>query len=143
MAAEPLLNLDRRPNTKARKAWATTHGCARFNNGSPWYVWVDYNGTTLEVRISQVNARPASPTLSSNVNLASVLGTTNAFVGFTAGTGAGFETHDILQWQLNNTFAPIGGVAAPPTDVPTLSQYGLLLLLVGIALLGVRALRRA
>lgn len=103
----------------------------RMNNGAVWYAWIDYNGSAVEVRVAQTNSRPASPTLSYAVNLASVLGTTNAFVGFTSGTGAAFETHDILQWQLNDTFSPIGATTA--ATVPTLSELSLLLLALAVA----------
>ncbi len=87
----------------------------RLNNGSTWHAWVDYNGFTkqLEVRLSQNATRPAAATLSYNIDLPAVLGQTNAFVGFTSGTGGG-GTHDILNWQLTNTFAPI---SSAPGDV--------------------------
>jgi len=74
------------------------------------------------------------------VNLAAVLGTSQAFVGFTAGTGAGFENHDILSWQFDNAFAPIGTVGA----VPTLSETALfsIALLLGVAGMGFIRWRR-
>ena len=81
----------------------------RLNNGALWYAWVDYNGASdlLEVRLSTTSSRPAAAFLSHTVDLVTVLGTTNAFVGFTSGTGSGGGDHDILSWQLNNTFDPI------------------------------------
>ena len=97
----------------------------RMNNGAIWYAWIDYNGTTLELRLSQTPARPSAPTLSQAVNLVTVLGTTQAYVGFTSGTGAAFGNHDILTWQFDNAFNPIGAVAATP--VPTLSTSAMLL----------------
>lgn len=101
----------------------------RFNDGNVWYVWVDYNGVTdlLEARVSSTNSRPAAATVSTTVNLPATLGTTNAFVGFTSGTGAGGGTHEIVSWNLIGTFAPIGGtptptpLPGPSTPVPTLS----------------------
>ncbi|HVR93529.1 MAG TPA: PEP-CTERM sorting domain-containing protein, partial [Casimicrobiaceae bacterium] len=77
----------------------------RFNNGQVWYAWVDYNGSVIEARVSQTNSRPATPSVAFPVTLAAVLGTSTAFVGFTGGTGAGFENHDILSWQFNDAFA--------------------------------------
>jgi hypothetical protein len=100
---------------------------ARINNGATWFAWIDYDGTTLTLRLSQTSTRPAAPTLSQVVNLASVLGTTQAFVGFTSGTGAAFENHDVLTWRFDNAFAPIG-VAARSAAVPTLDDAGLVLL---------------
>ena len=56
------------------------------NDGNIWYAWVDYKGVSqdLEVRLSAIPVRPLAPTLAVSVNLPSVLGGTNAFVGFTA-----------------------------------------------------------
>jgi hypothetical protein len=90
-----------------------------------------------------------------------VLGTTNAFVGFTSGTGAGGGTHEILSWNLVGAFAPVGQtptpgptltptvpptntpVAGPAATVPTLSFP--MLALLGLALAGAAMflLRRA
>jgi Legume lectin domain/IPTL-CTERM motif len=112
----------------------------RFNNGQVWFVWIDYNGSVIEARVSPTNSRPASPNVALAVNLPAVLGTSQAFVGFTAGTGAGFENHDILSWQFDNAFAPIGAVSA----IPTLSETALFLvaLLLGAAGLGFIRWRR-
>ena len=113
----------------------------RMNNGNIWSAWVDYNGATntLELRLVESSViRPVTPLISTNVNLATVLGTTNAFVGFTSGTGAAFGNHDILSWEFRNTFSPI---VTPPGQgaVPEPSTYGL----IGAALLaGIIARRK-
>jgi hypothetical protein len=94
----------------------------RFNDGAVWFVWVDYNGVTdvLEARVSNTSARPASPNVTTSVNLPVILGTTNAFVGFTSGTGAGGGTHEILSWNLVGAFAPVGQTPTPgPALTPT------------------------
>jgi len=115
----------------------------RLNNGAVWYAWIDYNGSVLELRLNQVNARPVAPTLSHTVNLATVIGTNQAFVGFTSGTGAAFGNHDILTWVFDNSFNPIGGpAAAPPSDIPTASEVALALCALLLAVLGMRALGR-
>ncbi len=113
----------------------------RFNDGNVWFVWVDYNGVTdlLEARVATTAARPASPSVSFTVNLPAVLGTNNAFVGFTSGTGAAGGDHEIVSWNLVGSFQPIGQtpttgptvtptVPAPPAVVPTLSFPMLVLL---------------
>lgn len=86
-----------------------------FDNGNVWYAWVDYNGLTdtLEARWSDTNNRPSSAGLSLIVDLTTVLQTPNVFVGFTSATGSGYGNHDILAWQFNDTFAPIGAVPEP------------------------------
>lgn len=106
----------------------------RFNDGNAWFAWVDYNGVTdlLEARVSSTAARPAAANVSTTVDLPAILGTTNAFVGFTSGTGAGGGTHEIVSWNLVGAFAPVGQtptvgptitptIAAPAAVVPTLS----------------------
>jgi hypothetical protein len=71
------------------------------NDSNIWYAWVDYEGVSqdLEVRLSEIPVRPLAPTLAVSVNLSSVLGGTNAFVGFTGATGAGWHQQDILAWK--------------------------------------------
>ena len=84
---------------------------ADMNNGDIWNAWVDYNSATqlLEARLTRSATRPTAAFLSHTLDLATILGTTNAFVGFTSGTGAAFANHDVLSWTLEDHFAPIGG----------------------------------
>jgi len=110
----------------------------RMNNGAVWWAWIDYNGSVLELRLSSTSTRPASPTLSYTVNLVSVLGGTQAYVGFTSGTGAAFGNHDILTWQFDNSFAPFGAAA---TNVPVLSEGSLAAMALVLGLIGALALR--
>lgn len=104
----------------------TVPGC--MSNGDLWTATVTYNGTNLSVTLldpaegSTFNAITNYP-----IDIASLLGTNNAFVGFTAGTGGGFENHDIVNWQFANT-------ATLPTPEPNS------LLLVGTGLLALMAI---
>lgn len=108
----------------------------RMNNGADWFAWVDYNGATkdIEVRLSQTNTRPTAATLTRNADLVAALGQTNAFIGFTSGTGAAGGYHDIVSWQFEDDFRPID----PNNNVP---EPGVLSLL-GIGAVGLMASRR-
>lgn len=99
----------------------------RMNNGAVWSAWVDYNGLTdlLEVRLSQNNSRPTDVLLALNVDLVSVLGVPNAFIGFTSGTGAAGGFHDILNWEFTNTFSPINVPEPGAVMLLALSLIGL------------------
>ena len=81
-----------------------------MNNSNIWYAWIDYNGalSNLQIRVSETNSRPILPTLTNTVNLLDFLGQTNVYVGFTAGTGQNSNQQDILTWQINLNYNPIG-----------------------------------
>ncbi len=74
-----------------------------LNDGLIWYVWIDYDGPTqtLEVRLWPIAVRPAAPTLTVELDLLSVLGSSNVFAGFTAGTGGAWNDHDIRTWHMS------------------------------------------
>src|ERR1700674_1204770 len=80
----------------------TAAGC--MSNGDLWTANISYNGSTLNVSLldpavgSTFNAITNYP-----IDISTFLGTNTAFVGFTAGTGAGFENHDIVNWEFSNT----------------------------------------
>jgi hypothetical protein len=82
-------------------------------NGEVWSVWIDYDGTSLMVALAENSlVRPAN-IIDQAIDIDSLLGSTSAYVGFTAGTGAGFENQDILNWRLVQRFAPIQPVPEP------------------------------
>ncbi len=103
-----------------------------LNNGQIWNAWVDYNGasTLLEVRLDLSSVRPALPVLSLSRDLSGDLGSTSAFVGFTSGTGAAFANHDVLNWVLEDRFAPIG---VPVPEPGMIGLMGGALAFVGLA----------
>lgn len=112
----------------------------RFDNGQKWTVWVDYNGTSLEVRSSQTGVRPTGTVLTygtagSPFDLASTIGGTSAFIGFTASTGSATGTHELLGFAFSNTYLA-GGLAA----VPEPSTWALLIL--GLGAVAVASWRR-
>jgi hypothetical protein len=120
------------------QANVSTAGGNRMNNGAIWSAWVDYNGVTdsLEVRLAQGAAalRPLDALLAYTVDLTGILQSTDAFVGFTSGTGSAYGNHDILAWQFNSAYQPIEDIG----DVPEPGT----LALVGVGLTGLMIRRR-
>jgi len=106
----------------------------RFDNGSLWTAWVDYNGTVLEVRLSDTGVRPTDPTLSYTVNIPSTIGATSAYFGFTGGTGSAYSNEDVIDWAYSNTF--VSGGINTPLSIPEPAAYQLIL--AGAALLWLR-----
>jgi hypothetical protein len=112
----------------------TAPGC--LSNGDIWSVTASYNGTDLSLSVTDP-AESGSTVIYNNlpIDISSFLGTNTAFVGFTAGTGSGFETQDILNWQ----FANDTSLASP--EPSTLALIGFAL--AGLALAGHRRSRKA
>lgn len=77
-----------------------------FENGGPWYVWVDYDGTTLEARLSTKRQRPLRPSISERIDIRGRLGADKAWVGFSAACGWAYAAHDILEWTYVDRYAP-------------------------------------
>lgn len=94
--------------------FGATAGC--MSNGDIWTATIGYDGTNLSMTLFDTTGEGSPFTVYSSqaLNIASLLGTNTAFVGFTAGTGAGFEQQDILNWQLANT-ATLPGTPEPST----------------------------
>uniref|UniRef100_A0A2N9GIG3 non-specific serine/threonine protein kinase n=1 Tax=Fagus sylvatica TaxID=28930 RepID=A0A2N9GIG3_FAGSY len=82
-------------------AWPTS-----IKNGSTANAWVTYNSTTYNLSVFLTFAdKPdfsGNYNLSYNVDLRTVL-PERVRVGFSASTGAAFETHTILFWSFNST----------------------------------------
>ncbi|SFL15862.1 PEP-CTERM protein-sorting domain-containing protein [Nitrosomonas aestuarii] len=113
---------------------------ALLDSGTIFHAWVDYNGLTdlLEVRLALDDIRPATALMSHAVDLVDLLGTTNAFIGFTSGTGYAGADHDIRRWVFDGQFNPI---TDPGNPGGTISEPGIFALF-SIALLGFGLSRR-
>ena len=94
-----------------------------LHSGDVFQVNMTYDGTTLTVTIKDSTTQ-ATFTHSYAVSIASVIGNSTAYVGFTASTGTATATQDILTW----TYAPtapaspnapsgLGAVAASANSV--------------------------
>lgn len=95
-----------------------------FDNGTIWTVWVDYNGSTLEVRASQDGQRPATAQLAKSIDIAATIGGSAAYVGFTAATGQAYGNHEVLGFGFSETFLT-NGLAVPEPSTYALMGLGL------------------
>lgn len=74
------------------------------------YAWIDYNpvSTQLRVYLSGSAVQPASPVMSTLVDLTGTLGG-QAYVGFSAGNGGAFGDQDIQSWSFSTSAVPEPG----------------------------------
>ncbi|MBL8700059.1 MAG: hypothetical protein JNK67_16895 [Alphaproteobacteria bacterium] len=81
-----------------------------LNDGLEHFVWIEYDAATdfLSLFLSDSDVRPDAPVLRQIVDLSSLWGP-EAYFGFTAATGGGFNTHDILSWNLEVDAVPANG----------------------------------
>lgn len=87
-----------------------------MSNGDIWSVWIDYDGVTLQVALADNSTTRPANIINQAINIPAFTGSTSAFVGFTGGTGAGFQNQDILNWQLVQRFAPINPNVPEPSS---------------------------
>ena len=100
-----------------------------LNDDVVHYVWIDYDPVSRlwEVFLNDSNTKPSTPLISDSIDILGLLGP-DAYFGFSAGTGDGFNEHRILQWDL---------VLASVPEPSTLALLGL-----GSTLLAFRMPRR-
>ena len=70
-----------------------------LHSGDTFQVSLNYNGSTLTEAITDTNTGASFSYSYSNVNLTSLVGSSTAYVGFTAGTGGSSAIQDILSWS--------------------------------------------
>jgi len=99
----------------------TLGGGVNLHNGDIFQVHMTYNGATLTVTITDTVIPENTFTTSWPINIASTVGTTTAYVGFTGSTGGTAATQDILTWTYSSgtTQSP----AATPTIAPATGTY--------------------
>ena len=86
-------------------------GMVDLHSGDVMSVTLLYDGTTLQETVTDT-ATKAAFTQSYRVDIPSIVGGNDAYVGFTAGTGGVTATQDILTW----TYTPLPAPPATPTN---------------------------
>ena len=101
-------------NGNVQTPLATANTPMDLNNSGALNAWIDYDGATdqLSVFLASGTTKPATALLKTQVDLAGTVGS-QAFVGFSAGTGGLTNLQDVENWQLT-TSTP----APPPPPVP-------------------------
>ncbi|KAG2311071.1 hypothetical protein Bca52824_022628 [Brassica carinata] len=81
----------------------------RLLSGDPIQVWVDYEGTTLNVSLAPLrNKKPSRPLLSSmSINLTEIVQGRRMFVGFSGATGSTMAYQYILGWSFSKSMASL------------------------------------
>ena len=77
------------------------------------YLWVGYKGETqtLDVYMATTATKPDAPTLSTKVDLGQLFaGTPQLYMGWTAATGAAYNGHDVLSWNVKTGVGELGRV---------------------------------
>ncbi|MEM7808973.1 MAG: Calx-beta domain-containing protein, partial [Planctomycetota bacterium] len=89
----------------------------QLNDGQTRYAWVDYSGDTdvLRVYLNDVAQKPDQPTLSTTLDLSSLVGSAPRF-GFTAASGYNFNHHDVSSWSFE-TVLPTTQPNQPPVAI--------------------------
>ncbi|SFL65068.1 S-layer homology domain-containing protein [Paenibacillus sp. 1_12] len=109
-------------NTNAN--WYTTNlNSVKLADGNDHYTWIDYDGSSnnVKVYISNSLTRPTSPVLDVNgIDLENIFsGKSGVYAGFTAATGGSKEIHDIISWYFVNDLDPIDTLKYTYRQAPT------------------------
>ncbi|HVN02835.1 MAG TPA: L-type lectin-domain containing protein [Bryobacteraceae bacterium] len=73
---------------------AGAFGC--MNNGDVWSVWINYDGASLHVALADDSSNRPPDLIDYPIDIPGILGGSSAYIGFSAGTGAGDENHYVM-----------------------------------------------
>lgn len=106
-------------------------GAGCLANGDLWTVDISYDGSVLNATVSDPAKNAAYAAIQNyKIDIGSYLGTSQAYVGFTGSTGAGYENQDIVNWQFANASTLAAGQNVP--EPGSLALFGLGCLGLGI-----------
>ncbi len=91
-----------------------------LNSGDTYFAWIDYDSTsqTLSVFLATEDQKPATAALTTNVDLASLVGD-KMFAGFTASNYDRPNAHSILSWQMTTDTRLINTFVVEPGQLST------------------------
>jgi hypothetical protein len=90
-----------------------------LHSGDQFDAEIGYDGVTLTLTLTDIDNQ-ATWSHAFPVDIPSIVGSNNAYVGFTGGTGAGAANQRLLDW----TSVPVApGPPAPPLSAPALPTY--------------------
>jgi len=93
-------------------AGSNAAGC--LSNGGLWTATITYDGARLSVRLRDSGMGADFVALSDyEIDIAAILGSNQAYAGFTAATGGSMANHDILNWTFANSAQLPGKVPEP------------------------------
>ncbi len=87
--------------------WRKSAAPFDLNDGTQYYAWVDYNGDSnlLEVYLSTSSTKPATAALTTQVDLAQIVGN-SMYAGFSAGNFNAPNYHRVSSWSLSSEAPP-------------------------------------
>jgi Legume lectin domain len=71
-------------------------GC--LGNGDVWSAWIDYDGVNLYVAVADNTAIRPFNLIVYPIDIRGLIGQDSAYIGFTAATGNGWESHSVFNW---------------------------------------------
>lgn len=78
-----------------------TSSGVNLHSGHIFDVWITYDGATLSVQITDTTTQATFST-SWPINIPATIGSSTAYVGFTAGTGGASATQEVLNWSFTS-----------------------------------------
>ena len=77
-----------------------------WEDGTDWWGWIDYDGTTISVYVANEDVKPDQPNLTGEVDIVAVTGSGIRRIGFTSATGAAWENAIIRSWEFGGQGLP-------------------------------------
>ncbi|KAF8083388.1 hypothetical protein N665_0776s0013 [Sinapis alba] len=107
-----------------------------LSSGDSIQVWVDYQGTLLNISVAPLDVKkPSQPLLSRAINLSEVFQSRRLFVGFSAATGSAISYHYLLGWSFSTSMEllqPLDTSKFPKVPRPSVKHKKPYALIVGL-----------